>query len=84
MEPPETSCSTFEYLHKSTSKSDRSIQKCLGAEITKGRWKNYVNHVIKQEKKFREMDQIIDNEIESLVIPFSDNNDSDVIEEELL
>ena len=30
------------------------------------------------------MDQIIDNEIESLVIPFSDNNDSDVIEEELL
>ena len=30
------------------------------------------------------MDQIIDNEIKSLVIPFSDNNDSDGIEEELL
>ena len=30
------------------------------------------------------MDHIIENEIESLVIPFCDNNDSDVIEEELL
>ena len=50
-------------------------------KTTKGHWENYVGHVIKQEKKFWEVDHIIDNEIEPLVIQLSDNNDSDGSEE---
>ena len=53
-------------------------------KITKGHWENYVSHTVKQEKEFREMDHIIDNEMEPLVIHLSDNNDSDRSEEELL
>ena len=50
-------------------------------KITKEHWENYVSHITKQEKKFREMDHIIDNKNEPLVIHLSDNNYSDGSEE---
>ena len=53
-------------------------------KITKGCWENYVTRVIKQEKEFREMDHVIDNQHEPLLIQLSDNKDSDGSEEKLV
>ena len=45
-------------------------------EITGEHWSNYVEHVMNEELRFRERDNFLDNEIESVVVDLT-NNDSD-------
>ena len=53
-------------------------------KITVGKWKNYVAHIMKEEKTFREMDRILDNEIEPMVFHLSDGGDTDDSDDELV
>ena len=41
-------------------------------KITVGNWKNYVAHIMKEEKTFREIDHVLDSEIKPLVIHLLD------------
>ena len=60
------------------------IRNVCDQKITQEHWENYVRHVIKQEKEFREMDFITDNDIEPLVIHVSNESDSDGSDDEFI
>ena len=48
-------------------------------EITGEHWSNYVEHVMNEELRFRERDNFLDNEIESVVVDLTDNESDDDI-----
>ena len=51
-------------------------------EITGEQWSNYVEHVMNEELRFRERDNFLDNEIESVVVDLTDNESDDDIYED--
>ena len=54
-------------------------------EITGEHWSNYVEHVMNEELRFRERDNFLDNEIESVVVDLTDNeSDDDIYEDDVL
>ena len=54
-------------------------------EITGEHWSNYVEHVMNEELRFRERDDFLDNEIESVVVDLTDNeSDDDIYEDDVL
>ena len=53
-------------------------------EITGEHWSNYVEHVMNEELRFRERDNFLDNEIESVGVDLTDNEpDDDIYEDDL-
>ena len=54
-------------------------------EITGKHWSNYVEHVMNEELRFRERDNFLDNEIESVVVDLTDNeSDDDIYADDVL
>ena len=54
-------------------------------EITGEHWSNYVEHVMNEELRFRERDNFLDNEIDSVVLDLRDNeSDDDIYEDDVL
>ena len=54
-------------------------------EITGEHWSSYVEHVMNEELRFRERDNFLDNEIESVVVDLTDNeSDDDIYEDDVL
>ena len=54
-------------------------------EITGEHWSNYVEYVMNEELRFRERDNFLDNEIDSVVVDLTDNEyDDDIYEDDVL
>ena len=51
-------------------------------EISGEHWSNYVEHVMNEELRFRERDNFLDNEIESVVLDLTDDESADAIYED--
>ena len=54
-------------------------------EITGEHWSNYVEHVMNEELRFRDRDNFLDNETESVIVDLTDNeSDDDIYEDDVL
>lgn len=60
------------------------IRNVCDQKITKDNWGNFTGRAMEEKNKFREMDHILDNEIEPLVIHLPDSNNSDGSEDKLV
>ena len=52
-------------------------------DITGEHWSNYEEHVMNKELRFRERDNFIDNEIESVVDLTDNESDDDIYEDDV-
>ena len=75
--PDEVSCQAFEYIYRQPGKIIELIRKVFAEKISVENWRNYVQHVIKEEGRFKEMDNMVDDIVECrfLVKPFESSGD---------
>ena len=57
----------------------------ITGEHWSGHWSNYVEHIMNEELRFRQRDNFLDNEIESVAVDLTDNeSDDDIYEDDVL
>ena len=59
------------------SKVAELLRSVFENNISQKNWKNYVEHVIKEEKKFKKIDLILDNDIEPVIINVGGESDDE-------
>ena len=71
-----------QYVYADQPEKVLQLRKESCDEITGEHWSNYVEHVMNEELRFRERDNFLDNQIESVVVDLTDNESEDDIYED--